>query len=175
MRDSEYCAWKHGAVGSCEETMTLLWSFLLCRSFTSLICTALPGGTSVWTRRSEGRCTTDWCLLLRSCLTRLRNTLWISCCSRGHCSSAGTKSPSRRWTGVWHRYIHFHLHRGVHFNIPTGHLLISEEIFLQLDKHPCLTCWSNKHAEEVGRNRGCNLIVVYSGPKKSSQRSLVIR
>lgn len=72
-------------------------SLLLSRSFTSHICTVLPGGPLVWTRRSEGRCMTDLCLLLRSCLTKSRNTHWISCCSHGPCSSAGTKSLSRRW------------------------------------------------------------------------------
>lgn len=116
MKDSEYCVWEHWAVVVMEvmaavrrnvsEAMTFLWSSLffssLLSSFTPPISSALPGGALVLMRRSEGRCMTGWCLLLRSCLTRLRNTHWTSCWSRGRSWSAGTKSLSGRWL----QYIH---------------------------------------------------------------------
>lgn len=153
MRDGEYCVWELWTVGSHEEKCKWwcfydLSSLLLSRSFTSLICTVLPGGALVWMRRSEGRCTADWCLLLRNCLTRLRSTHWIFCCSHGHCLSAGTKSPLRRWVSA---------SPVIFFNMFTEALW--SEIVLQVDKHLCfdkhLTCWNYvQHTQSSDWNQG---------------------
>lgn len=78
------------------EVMTSLFSSPLSSS-TPPISSALRGGPLVSMKGWAGRFTTEWCLLLRSCLTRWRNTRSTSCWSRGHCCSTRTWSPFKRW------------------------------------------------------------------------------
>lgn len=59
-------------------------SLLLLRSFIPHIFPALPGGTLMLRPKPEERCTTNYGLLLRSCLIGWRNMRWTSFWSRGH-------------------------------------------------------------------------------------------